>query len=180
MDGENRQAVVQVWAEDEARFGLQPILRKVWAKVGRRPLVEVNPHYEWFWSYGAVCPKSGESFFLVLPNLQASSVEIFLREFAKAQGVGEEKKIVLMCDGAPGHRSQLKVPEGIELVSFPAYTPELNPSERLWSPLKESVANRNFKSIIEMEDVVIQAMNNLSKDKEALSSLTNYHWLSSL
>ncbi|MDQ3747598.1 MAG: hypothetical protein M3367_01090 [Acidobacteriota bacterium] len=57
-----------------------------------------------------------------MPNLQASSVEIFLREFAKAQGVSEEKKIVSMWDGAPAHRSQSKVPEGIEIVSFPAYT----------------------------------------------------------
>lgn len=122
---------------------------------------------------------TGESFFLILPNLQASSVEIFLREFAKARGVSKEKIVILLWDGAPAHRAQLKVPEGLELVRLPAYTPELNPSERLWSPIKEAVANRVFEKVEEMEDVLIDKIRVLSQDKEYLSGLTNYHWLPS-
>ncbi len=174
---EHPQATVQLWAEDEARFGLQPILRRVWAKRGQRPMAEIKPGYEWFWSYGAVEPRSGESFWLILPNLQASCVEIFLAEFARAQGVGERKRIVLLWDGAPAHRSGLKVPPGIELMRTPAYTPELNPSERLWSPLKESVANQSFGTLTQMEEVVAAKMNSLAKEKKALSSRTSYHWL---
>ena len=101
-------------------------------------------------------------------------MEIFLSEFARAQGVGEQKMIVLLWDGAPAHRSALKVPPGIELVRTPAYTPELNPSERLWSPLKESVANQSFESLTEMEDLVVEKMNSLATEKEALSGRTNY------
>lgn len=172
-------AIVQLWAEDEARFGLQPILRRVWAKRGQRPIAQIKPGYQWFWSYGAVEPESGESFWLTLPNLQTTCVEIFLSEFARAQEVGQEKIIVLLWDGAPAHRGALKVPTGIELVSTPAYTPELNPSERLWSPLKESVANQSFETLTEMEEVVLGKMNSLAKEKEALSSRTNYHWLPS-
>jgi hypothetical protein len=59
--------------------------------------------------------RTGESFFLLLPNLQAASVEIFLREFAAAQGLGKEKMAVLLWDGAPAHRACLKIPEGIAL-----------------------------------------------------------------
>ncbi len=29
--------VVELWAEDEARLGLKPVNRRVWAPVGRRP-----------------------------------------------------------------------------------------------------------------------------------------------
>lgn len=170
---------MQLWSEDEARFGLQPIIKKRWAKIGTRPLTEVNPRYEWSWSYGAVEMATGESFFLILPNLQASSVEIFLREFAETRGVSKERIVIMLWDGAPAHRARLKVPVGLELVRLPAYTPELNPSERLWSPLKESVANRNFEKVEEMEDMLIDKMRVLSQEKEYLSSLTNYHWLSS-
>lgn len=116
---------------------------------------------------------------MLLPNLQASSVELFLRRFAKAQGVCKEKIVILPGDGAPAHRAQLKVPEGLQLVGLPAYTPELNPSERLWSPLKESVANRIFEKVEEMEDVLIDKIKALSQEKEYLSGLTNYHWLPS-
>lgn len=174
---EHRQAEVQVWSEDEARFGLQPIIRKQWAKRGCRPIAQTNPKYEWTWSYGAVEMQTGESFFLILPNLQTTSVEIFLSEFAAAKGIGKQKRAVLLWDGAPAHRGELKVPEGIELFSIPAYTPQLNPSERLWSPLREAVANRSFEEIEEMEEVLINAIRDLSEQKEYLSSLTNYDWL---
>ncbi len=96
---------------------------------------------------------TGESFFLLLPDLQASSVEIFLSEFAQAQNLSKEKIAILLWDGAPAHRAKLKVPQGIELVRIPAQTPELNPSERLWSPLRETVANHSFEEIEEMEEV---------------------------
>jgi hypothetical protein len=122
---------------------------------------------------------SGESFFLILPNLQASSVEIFLSEFAKFQGLSKQRIAILLWDGAPAHRAALKVPEGIELFRIPAQTPELNPSERLWSPLREVVANRTFNQIEEMEEVLINEMRDLSEQKEYLSSMTNYHWLPS-
>lgn len=123
---------------------------------------------------------TGESFFLTLPNLQGSSVEIFLQEFAKFHGLGKEKIAILLWDGAPAHRAKLKVPAGIELFRIPPNTPELNPSERLWLPLRESVANRCFTQIEEMEEVLLSQMQDLSAQKEYLSGLTNYHWLPSV
>lgn len=123
---------------------------------------------------------TGESFFLTLPNLQAVAVEIFLAEFAEFHKLGKQKIAILLWDGAPAHRAKLAVPEGIELVRIPPNTPELNPSERLWLPLRESVSNRCFQQIEEMEDVLLAEMNQLSKQKEYLSGLTNYHWLPSV
>lgn len=121
--------------------------------------------------------QTGRSFFLILPNLQAASVEIFLSEFAAAQKLSAAKIAVLLWDGAPAHRAELRIPEGVMLISTPAYTPELNPSERLWSPLRETVANRWFDDIEQMEEVLINGIRDLSKQKEYLSNLTNYDWL---
>jgi transposase len=176
---ENPEAEVGVWSQDEARFGLQPIIKRRWAKKGKRPVTEINPRYEWTWSYGAVEMATGESFFLILPNLQATTVEIFLSEFAKFHRLSKQKIAILLWDGAPAHRAKLEIPAGIELVRIPAQTPELNPSERLWSPFREAVANRSFEQIEEMEEVLIIEMNDLSKQKEYLSAMTNYHWLPS-
>jgi transposase len=122
---------------------------------------------------------TGKSFFLILPNLQATSVEIFLREFAKFHALSKQKIAILLWDGAPAHRARLKIPDGIELVQIPAHTPELNPSERLWSPLRAVVANRTFEQIEEMEEVLIKEMRDLSNRKEYLSGMTNYHWIPS-
>lgn len=168
-----------MWSQDEARFGLQPIIKRQWAKRGSRPVAQINPRYEWTWSYGAVEMATGESFFLILPNLQATTVEIFLRQFARAKGLSKKKIAILLWDGAPAHRAKLEIPEGIELIRIPPQTPELNPSERLWSPLREAVANRSFDQIEDMEEVLITEMNDLSKQKEYLSAMTNYHWIPS-
>lgn len=122
---------------------------------------------------------TGESFFLILPNLQAASVEIFLRAFAKFHGLLKKKIAILLWDGAPAHRAKLKIPAGFELIQIPAHTPELNPSERLWSPLRSVVANRTFEQIEETEEVLIKEMRDLSNRKEYLSGMTNYHWIPS-
>ena len=42
----------------------------------------------------------------------------------------------------------LVVPDGIELVYLPPYTPELQPAERIWPLLRESVANRVLRRLM--------------------------------
>jgi len=38
---------VEVWSFDEHRLGIKPIIRKTWATVGQRLMVEVDHRYEW-------------------------------------------------------------------------------------------------------------------------------------
>ncbi len=37
----------ELWAMDEHRIGLKPILRRTWAKRGQRPVVLVHHRYQW-------------------------------------------------------------------------------------------------------------------------------------
>jgi len=50
-------AEVQLWAEDEARLGLKPMMRRVWAPMGRRPIVRFKKGYKWTYLYGFVRPE---------------------------------------------------------------------------------------------------------------------------
>jgi len=167
---------VEVWCEDEARFGLQPVLRRVWAPKGERPVARVAPDYEWLWMYAAAHPATGESFWLSLPRLDTEMVQMFLDEFAKAY-VPEGKQIILCWDGAPAHRAKsLRVPERIRLVSFPAYTPELNPAETLWPLVKEGVVNDCFKELGALERRICRRVKRLAEDQDLISSRLSYHW----
>lgn len=115
---------------DEARFGLKTWHRRRWCPKGFRPPWVVEDRYEWLWLYAAVEPATGESFYLYLPRLDGDCFEVFLEELRKAYR-GEQ--IVLVLDGAPGHRSgQVSWPDGIEALPLPPYSPELNPVERLF------------------------------------------------
>jgi hypothetical protein len=145
---------VGVWSQAEARFGLQPVLRRIWAPIGERPVAIVDERYAGLWLFAATHPRTGRTFRLVLPRLDASCVQAFRDEFAK-EHAREGQRIVLVWDGAPAHRAPaLKVPERISLLSLPAYTPELNPSERVWPLVKEGVANRAHESLDELEQEV--------------------------
>lgn len=166
---------VEVWAEDEARLGLKPILRRVWAKRGHRPEAIIYPRYEWLWVYAAVHPESGRVFWMILPYLNTEMMQVFLDEFASSSRKG--KRIVVVMDGATAHRAKaLRVPDRITLVGLPAYSPELNPTERLWPLVKEPVANRTQDSLDELEQMVCARCKVISEQPAQVSALTSYHW----
>ena len=94
---------VELWAEDEARLGLKPVMSRVWAPVGRRPVVQFKRGYEWTYLYGFVRPQSGEVFWLTLPTVNVDLFSMALREFAKEVGAGEAKRVLLVVDKAGWH-----------------------------------------------------------------------------
>ena len=47
---------VEAWTMDEHRIGLKPIIRRVWAKRGQRPIVKVYPRYQWLYVYSFIQP----------------------------------------------------------------------------------------------------------------------------
>ena len=168
---------LELWTQDEARLGLKPILRRQWSRRGTRPVATARPRYEWLWLYAAVHPVSGRVFWLVLPLLNTQLMQRFLDEFAHTHAP-PGKRIVMVVDGAAAHRAKcLQVPERITLVQLPAYTPELNPTERLWSLVREGVANRDFDSLDDLEQSVCTRCQNISAAPEQVTALTNYSWL---
>lgn len=155
-------------------MGLKPVLRRVWSPRGERPTALVDPRYEWLWVYAAAHPRSGRVFWLILPHLSAEMAQVFLDEFAGAHAT-PGKRIVLVWDGAPAHRAKkLRVPERINLVTLPAYTPELNPTERLWPLVREGVANCAHETLAALEDEVCGRCQRITAAQ--VTALTNYHW----
>jgi transposase len=77
-----------------------------------------------------------------------------------------------------GHRSKKAViPEEIKLEFLPPYSPELQPAERLWSLVDEPLVNQHFKSIDEIEDILAERCCVLTKMRDEIRNLTDYHWL---
>ena len=55
-------AVIEAFATDEHRIGLKPILRRVWAPRGQRPIARGHHRFEWLQVAAFVSPATGESF----------------------------------------------------------------------------------------------------------------------
>ena len=165
---------VELWAEDEARLGLKPVIRRVWAPVGKRPVVRFKRGYKWTYLYGFVRPYSGEVFWLILPTVNVELFSMALFEFAKEVGAGKAKRVLLVVDKAGWHTSgEVEVPEGLHLEFLPSGSPELQPAERLWVLTNEAVANGIFE---EIEEALMERCIELHDQSESIRALTNYHW----
>src|SRR5215210_1223290 len=120
-----------LWAEDEARLGLKPVMRRVWAPVGNRPVARFKRGYKWTYLYGFVHPQSGKVYWLILPTVNVELFSMALNECAKEAGVGEHKRVLLVVDQAGWHTGkEVEIPEGIHLEFLPSGSPELQPAER--------------------------------------------------
>ena len=163
---------------DEHRLGLKPILRRVWARRGERPVAVVRPRYQWLWLYSFTRPATGETWWLVLPRVSVAAMTVALAEFAQAMEVGTTKRGALVLDQAGGQTSgKMAVPEGISLMPLPAYSPELQPVERVWGLVDSAVANRTWEDIEALEDAVVQRCRVIRERlRDVVHGATRYHW----
>ena len=104
---------------------------------GVKPVQIVAPLYEYYWLYAAVEPTTGDAFWWELPRLDAACFNVFLRQFGHHYA---DSLNIILLDQAPAHVAQcVQIPENVVLVWLPAYSPELNPVERLWEDLKHRI-----------------------------------------
>lgn len=168
---------VEVWAQDECRLGLKPIIRRVWTKCGERPKAVCQIRYEWTYVYGFVRPSTGETHWLILPHVSRECFDIALQRFAARVGASKKKRIILVLDGAGWHKSlSLNTPCGITLMFLPPYSPELQPAEKLWPLIREAVANRSFDSIEAVEDAIEMRCQYLADNQNIIKAHTLFHW----
>ncbi len=177
MQQEHPQASVERWAFDEHRIGLKPLLRRIWVRKGSRPGVTVQTRYEWMYVYGFVHPQSGRTVWLLLPGVTIQVMNLALQHFAKSVGAGPSKHSGLVLDRAGWHSSpQLVLPEGLHLILLPPYSPELQPSARLWPLSNEGIANRHFHTLDELQEAQVQRGQTLLSQPENIRAVTSFHW----
>lgn len=163
--------------QDEAGFGRINKPKYCWCEKGRRPTVPCHHIREYRYAYGAVEPMTGDGFFLVMPYCNTDCMNLFLQELSKKYS---DDFIVLACDGARWHKSNtLQIPENIELVFIPPYTPEMNPIEQIWEELREKgFKNQVFQTLDKVVERLCDAICNLTSD--TIKSITGRDWILSI
>ena len=113
-----------------------------------------------------------------MPTVSIRVMNIALSEFAKAVNPGNKKRILLLVDRAGFHTGKaLVIPDGIEFVYLPPYTPELEPAARIWPLLRESVANRVFKTLDALEAVLVRRCRWLLQNWEVVQQHVGFEWI---
>lgn len=160
--------------QDEAGFGRINTPKYCWCKKGTRPSVPCHHIREYMYLYGAVDPISGDGRFLVLPYCNTACMNVFLKSLSETYA---DDMIFLCCDGAAWHKSKgLIVPENIQLLSIPPYTPEMNPIEQIWKGIrKRGFRNEAFHTLEKVVDRLCDTVMGLTN--EVISSITCRQWI---
>jgi len=162
---------VELWFEDEARFGQQGTLTAVWAERGSRPTAPKQVGYANVHVLTAVCPADGRAEGLVSQRLDAGVAQLFLGQPSAALPAGAHA--VLVWDGAGWHTAaRVVAPANITLVALPPYSPELNPVERLWHYLREHHwSNRVYRDAEELEEAAVAGWRRVCLDPDLIRTV---------
>jgi len=99
--------------------------------------------------------------------------EKFLELFASEH---PEDLHLIQVDKVGFHNSlNLSIPENVILLFQPAYSPEVNPIERLWGYVKEQLKWLRFERIEELRAAVQKELKKLTK--EVIASLTGWEFI---
>ena len=168
--------MIETFATDEHRIGLKPILRRVWAPRGQRPIARGHHRFEWLYVIAFVSPATGESFWYLSTGVDKELFEATLALFAREAGADRDRIIILVLDGAGWHTTPLAVPEGIRLVYLPPYTPELQPAETLWVRVDEPIVNQHFETLADLDAVVAERCVALGNNRDLVRGQAGFHW----
>lgn len=132
---------------DECRVEKESGAMRIWFPKGKQPVIKVNQDKEAVSFYGALNVATGEE--VACKALRQTS-EYTVKFLRKLEKIYQDKKVLLIWDGAPWHRSKVKdylKEKGkrwkLELMYFPPYSPDLNPQEQVWKKAKESCAHNS-------------------------------------
>jgi hypothetical protein len=157
--------------EDEMRVGLIGQVRRVWAPRGVKIRQKVERRYEWAYLNLAVNGIEGKLYWRWTPNMkQGATVEVV--EEWREKGID-----VLIWDKAPSHRARRVKEIGIRLIEQPSYSPELNPSERVFEELRRAVEGRVYGDIEQKKVAIERELERLATDPEKVRRLTGWVWI---
>jgi len=104
------------------------------------------------------------------------TMELFLKEISSRY---PDEYVLMVFDGAPSHRSEsLTVPENMNIVGIPPYSPECNPCENIFDEMREKFfPNLVFDSMDAVEDQMVFALNSLENNPQIVQSISAWSWI---
>jgi transposase len=136
-----------------------------WAPEGRTPVVKATGARFGLNMLSAVSATGHFRFMTVDKRVNG---QVFC-EFLERLITGMARKVFLVVDGHPAHKSKLVEQfvrdhaDRLELFFLPPYSPELNPDELVWGHVKARVAKAASLTKAELERKVSQALHRLQK-----------------
>jgi hypothetical protein len=153
---------------DELRLGLHGRTRRVLAPRGVKVVQRVQVEYRWRYLLLAVAPLTGE--------LRWAWIERMRQEHLRPVLVAWELACVVW-DGAPSHKGKQLAALGTTRVALPAYSPELNPAERVFEEIRARVEGVVYDALDAKQAVAETYLTELQHDPERVKQLCGWDWI---
>ncbi len=100
----------------------------------------------------------------------------FLRQIAASEPAARH---IIIQDQAGFHlrAGDPRLPANVRLVPLPAYSPELNPVEKLGDLVKDAICNRLFTALKPLEEAILAELEPLRQDAVRVARLIGEGWL---
>jgi DDE superfamily endonuclease/Winged helix-turn helix len=153
--------LLQNWPEDwellfvdEATVRRHPTLTAQWCLVDDVLTVPTGDDHTKVQVYGAVAPLTGRTHYRISPTLSKGEFATFLQQLGRYY---QDKYVLIVHDRAEQHRGHpidtvVREAQGhLRLMPQPAYSPELNPQERIWKWLRRVVTHNHWFATLHEE-----------------------------
>jgi len=108
-----------------------------------------------------------------LPHCDTENFQLFLDEFSNTNP--DEFKILLLDNGAFHKSEKLIIPENIELLFIPPYSPELNPAEKIWWKMKRAFSGKLHKNLDNISEFIKYQVDILTH--KGVKNTCNYEYI---
>ena len=162
---------VNLYFQDEARFGLLTHLGSCITARGIQPIVRYQHKFKTTYLWGSYSPIDGDSFVIEIEGVSTAIFQAYLNALSEHRP--KELKI-LVIDNAGFHSTKyLDIPDNIRLLNIPPYTPELNPCEQVWEYIKKRYKNKVFQEMSQLKEWLHQMVRSMSED--TIKSICSNH-----
>ena len=166
---------VRIWVLDEHRYGLLPVIRRVWARKGVRVHAPYKTTYQWGYLHEALEVDGAHRVELLFtPSINQDVHAVFLKQIAESD---PNALHVVVMDQAGFHMKQEdgRVPANIRVLPLPPYCPELNPAEWFGRVVKAPTVNRIYGSLEKLENHLIAVARSWSEPSQVASLV--HQWM---
>lgn len=170
----NKSKLAVLFADEIILQRKTPGISRCWTIKGVQPQIPFElGHHERLHLFGAINPQTGDIHIRKCSRIDSYN---FIRFLKQTKNKYPGKSIILIIDNAAWHHAK-KVHLAIErskinLFFLPAYSPDLNPIERLWKRLRKDVThNAFFQSMESLKNALARFFRYLKGNRKEVISL---------
>lgn len=146
--------------------------KRVITAKGIKPIGVYKHSYLYKWLWGSFSPITGESFCMTTDGVCKDLFIKYLYDFSLHNPT--ELKILVIDNAAFHSTKDIELPKNIVLLPIPAYSPELNPAEKVWQWMKDKIAMKLYDNLQILENKIDQLIK--LAENEIIKSITGYEF----